>query len=102
MREKYPEAYEAFKSELWAEKGRDQREIRTRSNLEPSHYIERKRGESSDSEEEERYLKELKSFKNAMIHMRLGYGSQPMAYILTIWKGRYPEAYEAFQKELGQ
>jgi hypothetical protein len=96
VREKYPEACKALESELWAEKGRDQRKIRTRRNLVPSPYIERNRRELSDSEE-----KELRSFKNAMIHMKLGYGSQPMAYILTIWKDRYPEAYEAFQEELG-
>ena len=96
LREKYPEAYEAFESELWAEKGRNQRKIKTRRNLVPSPYIEQMARELSGSEE-----KELRSFKNAMIHMRLGYGSQPMAYILTIWKSRYPETYKAFEKELG-
>jgi hypothetical protein len=55
-----------------------------------------------DSEETEGYLKELRSFKNAMIDMRLGYGSQPMAYILTIRKDRHPEASEAFEEELGR
>ncbi len=50
LREKYPEAYEAFESELWAEKGRDQREMRTRRNLMPSPYIEQMR-ELPDSEE---------------------------------------------------
>jgi hypothetical protein len=37
-----------------------------------------------------------------MIDMGLGYGSQPMAYILTIRRDRYPEAYEAFEEELGR
>jgi hypothetical protein len=102
LRQKYPEAYEAFESELWEEKGRDQSKIRTRRNLVPSPYIEQMMRDLPDSEERDKYLKELRSFKNAMIHMRLGYGSQPMAYILTIWKDRYPEAYEAFEEELGQ
>jgi hypothetical protein len=60
-------------------------------------HLDRKRG-FSDSEEE-RYPKEPRSFKNAMIDMGLGYGSQPMAYILTIRKDRYPEA---FEEELGR
>ena len=34
-----------------------------------------------------------------MIDMGVGYGSQPMAYILTIRKDRYPEA---FEEELGR
>ncbi len=102
LRERHPEAYEAFESELWEEKGRDQSKIRTRRTLVPSSYIERMTRELPDSEEKEKYLKELRSFKNAMVHMKLGYGSQPMAYILTIWKDRYPEAYEAFEEELGQ
>ncbi len=102
LREKYPEAYEAFEWELWEEKGRDQSKIRTRRNLVPSPYIERMTRELPDSQEKKKYLKELCSFKTAMIHMKLGYGSQPMAYILTIWKDRYPEAHEAFQEELGR
>lgn len=102
LREKYPDAYEAFESELWAEKGRDQSKIKTRRTLVPSPYIERMKKELPDSEEKERYLKELRSFKNAMIHMRLGYGSQAMSYLPVDWKSRHPEAYEAFQEELGR
>ncbi len=102
LREKYPEAYEAFERELWEEKGRDQSKIRTRRNLVPSPYIEQLSRDLPDSQEKKKYLEELSSFKTAMIHMKLGYGSQPMAYILTIWKDRYPEAHEAFKEELGQ
>ncbi len=102
LREKYPEAYVAFESELWEEKGRNQSKIRTRRNLMPSPYIEQMTRELPDSQEKKKYLEELSRFKTAMIHMKLGYGSQPMAYILTIWKDRYPEAYEAFEEELGQ
>ncbi len=101
LREKYPKAYEAFESELWAEKGRDQRKIRTRRNLVPSPYIEQMTRELPDSEEKERYLKALRRAKNAMIDMRLGYGSQVMSYLLVDWKNRHPEAYEAFEEELG-
>jgi len=53
-----------------------------------------------DSEEKEGYLKGPRSFENAMIDMRLGYGSQPMACILTIRKDWYPEAFEAFEEGL--
>jgi hypothetical protein len=97
LRERYPEAYEAFERKLWAEKGRDQREIKTRRNLVPSLYIERKRGVLSNSEE-----KALRRAKDAMIDMRLGYGSQAMSYLLVDWKNGHPEAYEAFEEELGQ
>ena len=102
LREKYPEACEAFESELWAEKGRDQRKLRTRRNLVPSPYIEQMARELPDSSEKERYLEALRRTKDAMIDMRLGYGSQAMSYLLVDWKDRYPEAYEAFQEELGR
>ncbi len=102
LREKHPVAYEAFESELWEEKGRDQSKIRTRRNLEPSPYIERMARDLPDSEEKERYLKALRKAKDAMIDMRLGYGSQAMSYLLADWKGRYPEVYGAFKEELRQ
>ena len=102
LRERYPEAYEAFESKLWEEKGRDQSKIRTRRNLVPSPYIEKMASDLSDSEEKERYLKALRRAKDAMIDMRLGYGSQAMSYLLVDWKNRHPEAYEAFREELGR
>ncbi len=40
------------------------------------------------------------AFKTAMIHMKPGYGSKPMAYILPIWKDRYPEAHEVFKENV--
>jgi hypothetical protein len=102
LREKYSEAYEAFESELWEEKGRDQSKIRTRRNLETSPYIERMARDLSDSEEKERNLEALRRARNAMIDMRLGYGSQAMSYLLVDWKGKHPEAYRVFEEELGQ
>ncbi len=66
LRERYPEAYEAFESELWAEKGRDQSKIRTRRNLVPSPYIEQMARELPDSEEKERYLEALRKAKDAI------------------------------------
>ena len=61
-----------------------------------------KAGELSDSEEKDKYLKALRKAKDAMIDMRLGYGSQAMSYLLVDWKNRHPEAYEAFREELGR
>lgn len=95
LRERYPEAHEAFGSELWEEKGRDQSKIRTRRNLVRSPYIEQMARELSDFEE-----KALRRFKDAMIDTRLGYGSQAMSYLLVDWKNRHPESYEAFKEEL--
>jgi hypothetical protein len=67
----------------------------TIADLIPSPYIDRRRRELSDSEEKERYPKEPRGFKNAMIDSGLGFGSRTMAYILTIRKDGYPEAFEA-------
>ncbi len=67
--------------------------------------LARLRGEGKKpkgSEEKERNLKALRRAKNAMIDMRLGYGSQAMSYLLVDWKNRHPEAYEAFREELGR
>ncbi len=102
LRERHPEAYDAFERELWAEKGRDQSKIRTRRNLEPSPYIEQLSRDLPDSEEKERYLEALRKAKNALIDMRLGYGSQAMSYLLVDWKRKHPKAHEAFQEELGR
>ncbi len=102
LRERYPEAYGAFESELWAQKGRDRRKIRTRRKLEPSPYIERKRRELPDSEEKDKYLRKLMNLKRLMTASRLGgvgYGGGTTLRGLRI---SYPEAYEAFQEELGR
>ncbi len=102
LRERHPEAYEAFESELWAEKGRDQSKIRTRRNLEPSPHIEQLSRDLPDSEEKERYLGALRRAKDAMIDMQLGYGSQAMSYLLANWRRKHPEAHDAFKEELRQ
>ena len=82
--------------------GQGSAKIRTRRNFVPSLYIEQMARELPDSEEKEGYLEALRRAKDAMIDMRLGYGSQPMSYLLVDWKNRHPEAYEAFEEELGQ
>jgi hypothetical protein len=46
------------------------------------------------------YLKALERLRNIMILFKLGYGSREMAMLRVNSKGRYPEAYEAFEKEL--
>lgn len=101
LRERHLQAYEAFVSELWEEKGRYQSRIKTRRDLVPSPYIEQMARKLPDSEEKEKYLKGLRRAKDAMIDMKLGYGSQAMSYLIADWKDRYPEAYEAFEEELG-
>ena len=58
--------------------------------------------ELPDSEEKERYLTTIRRATDAMIDMRLGYGSQAMSYLLVDWKNRHSEAYEALERELGR
>jgi len=47
------------------------------------------------------YLKALGRLRHIMILIKLGYGSREMAMLRVNSKRRYPEAYDAFKRELG-
>ena len=46
------------------------------------------------------FLKALEKLRHIMILFKLGYGSREMAMLKVNSAKRYPEAYEAFKKEL--
>jgi hypothetical protein len=69
--------------------------------LMPSAYIERVKKELPDYEGKSEYLRDLRNLKWLMIASRMvgtGYGG---AILLRGLGDSYPEAHEAFEKELG-
>ena len=89
---RYPEAYNAFGEER-------KREVLEKYKDSP--YIELQRRVFPNNPEKDSYLEALKRLRDLMILFKLGYGDQPMSYAVTTLKNRYPEAYEAFEAELG-
>ena len=49
----------------------------------------------------ERHLRGLMRLRELMIRSKMGYGSQVTGYYKANLRDKYPEAYEAFKKELG-
>jgi hypothetical protein len=91
LKTRYPEAYNAFGEE------------RRRETLEmyrDSPYIELQRKVYPNNPDKDDYLKALERLRNIMILFKLGYGSREMAMLRVNSKRRYPEAHEAFEKEL--
>ena len=91
LRTRYPRAYSAFGEER-------KREVLERCRVSP--YIERQRMLYPNNPDKDRYLKSLERLRNVMILFKLGYGSREMAMLKVNSKRRYPEAYEAFEREL--
>jgi hypothetical protein len=91
LKTRYPEAYSAFGEER-------RREILGRYGHSP--YIELQRRVYPNNPDKDDYLKALKRLRHLMIMFGLGYGSREMSMAFTNSKNRFPEAYEAFKKEL--
>ena len=89
---RYPEAYNAFGAER-------KREVLER--YEHSPYIELQRRTYPNNPDKDDYLEALKRLRHHMIMFRLGYGDRIRAMAFTTLRNRYPEAYEAFEGELG-
>lgn len=89
---KYEEAHMAFGEER-------RRELLKR--CEHSPYLEKMRRGLPDTDENREHLKNLERLRNQMIHMKLGYGCQGLGMMLHSLKTRYPQAHEAFEKEIG-
>ncbi len=71
--------------------------------LMPSPYIEQMKRELPDSTEKNRYLSDLRNLKRLMIgSSRLGGTGYGGAILKRGLSDMYPEAHEAFEKELGQ
>lgn len=92
LKNRYPDAYSAFGEE------RKQEVLEQYKN---SPYIELQQRVYPSNPDKDEYLKALKRLRNVMILFKLGYGCQIMSYAYTNLKKRYPEAHEAFEKELG-
>ncbi|MBD0328300.1 MAG: hypothetical protein ICV68_17915 [Pyrinomonadaceae bacterium] len=91
LKTRYPEAYNALGEER-------RREVLEKYRDSP--YIELQRKVYPNNPDKDDYLKALERLRNIMILFKLGYGSREMAMLRVNSKRRYPEAYEAFEKEL--
>ncbi len=91
LKERHPEAYGAF--------GRERkREVLERYRTSP--YIEEQRRTYPNNPDKDGYLESLERLRHVMILFRLGYGSREMAMKKVNSSRRYPEAFEAFEREL--
>lgn len=91
LKDRYPEAYAAFGEE------------RKREVLEAyrtSAYIEGQRRTYPNNPDKDDYLEALERLRHHMIMFKLGYGDRIRARAFTNGKNRYPEAHEAFKREL--
>src|SRR5215211_2122723 len=91
LKARYPRAYSAFGKER-------RREVLQR--YEHSPYIEGQKRTYPNNPDKDGYLKSLERLRHVMILFKLGYGSREMNMLRVNSSGRYPEAYEAFEREL--
>ena len=102
LKEEHPEALMIFETELRIGKEREQHRKETFDRLMPSPYIEQKSRDLPDSEGKDEYLRKLRNLKWLMIASRLGSVGYAGGMALTNLGNGYPEAYEAFEEELGR
>ncbi len=102
LKEQHPEALMVFETELRVEKEREQHRKETFERLMPSAYIERLRRELPDSEDKEKTLRKLRNLKWLMISSKMGGVGYVGGIALGGLRNSYPEAYEAFEGELGR
>ena len=91
LKARYPQAYEAF--------GRE-RKREVLEEYERSPYIELQRSVYPNNPDKDSYLKSLERLRHVIILFKLGYGSREMAMLRVNSKRQYPEAFEAFEREL--
>ena len=101
MKEKHPEALMAFRSELRWEKEKEKLRQETLEKYRHSSYIEEAEG-WPESEAKDHYLRNLKQLRDVMVHSKVGYIGYAGGAILGALGSRYPDAHEAFKKELRQ
>ena len=100
LKEKHPEAVLAFQTELRWEKEEEEHRRATLEKHRHSPYIEEVEGWPG-SEAKDNYLRHLRQLRDVMIYSKkLGYGGYAMGMIYKKLKDKYPQAYEAFTKEL--
>lgn len=91
LKTRYPEAYGAFGEER-------RREVLERHERSP--YIEEQRRTHPNNPDKDEYLASLERLRHVMILFMLGYGSREMAMKRVNSGRRYPEACDAFKREL--
>jgi hypothetical protein len=91
LKARYPRAYSAFAEE---------RRRETLERYKDSPYIKQQRRMYPNNHDKDHYLRSLERLRNVMILFKLGYGSREMAMLRVNSRRRYPEAYEAFEREL--
>ena len=100
LRAEYPEALMAFEAEIrWAkEEARLRRE--TFERYKDSLYIEAQKRAYPTNPDKNRYLQKIGRLRHVMTLKKLGYGDRMIAMAFTNLRRAYPEAHEAFEKEL--
>jgi hypothetical protein len=101
LKEKHPDALMVFETELRIKKESERHRNETFQRLMPSPYIERQK-ELPDSKDREKRLRKLRTLKWLMIASRLGNVGYIGGMALTNFRNGCPEAYEAFERELGR
>ncbi len=100
LRNGHPEAVMAFEAEVrW---GREEAQLRreTFERYKDSPYLEEQKRAYPGNPNKDRYLEKIGRLRHVMILFKLGYGSREMAMLKVNSSKRYPEAREAFEREL--
>lgn len=100
LREEYPEALMAFEAEIGWAKEAEQLRWETFERYEDSPYLEEQKRAYPANPDKERYLQKIGRLRYVMILKKLGYGDRMIAMAFTNLKRAYPEAHEAFRREL--
>ncbi len=100
LRGGYPEALMAFEAEIrWAKEAEQLRQ-ETFERYKDSPYIKEQKRAYPKNPDKDDYLKSLERLRHVMILFKLGYGSREMAMLKVNSSRRFPEAREAFEREL--
>ena len=100
LKEKHPEPLMAFEAELRWEKERERlRQEALEKHRHPFPYIEEVE-RWPESETRDHYLRDLRQLRDVMGHSKVGYIGYAGGAILGTLRSRYPEAHEAFEREL--
>ncbi len=100
LRDAYPEALMAFEAEVRWAKEEAQLRRETFERYEDSPYLEERERAYPADPDKERYLKKIGRLRYVMILKKLGYVDRMIAMAFTNLRRAYPEAHEAFSKEL--
>lgn len=101
LKDKHPEPLMAFEAELRWEREEEQLRRETFERYKYSPYLEEQRRTYPSNPGKERYLEKIGQLRYVMILKKLGYVDRMIAMAFTNLRNAYPEAYKAFNQELG-